>query len=469
MGASAGQCPGGEQIRRYSSVTLCRGVCLTHQRRHNHERDGTPSLSTEVRRCLRSSRRQDFPGDAFWWPGVFGPRSVPIRRQAALRQVSQRGGGGLSLNELRLPATIVPRVWRYRWYRKCPRHVYGSNERRQDPLDPWPNYLGLHQTKRAVEDCERPLLCNTQGSLRIEPGHMGAWRCTMTINNPLADNSPDHEDQSLVLRARSGDHQALEDLVQRHQTWIYNIAIRMLHHPQDAEDATQEILIKVLTRLSSFEGRSSFRTWLYRIVVNHVLNMRRGRVEVQHESIDFASYGAALDATPDLELADLKVPSAEADLLVTEEMLSCTSGMLLCLDRQQRLTFILGAIFEVSDTVGAEVLEITPDNFRQRLARARRDLRNFMNDKCGLVNQANPCRCAKKTRGFIQAGYVDPENLLFVRERIGEVRDAAPKVHEALSTLDEKCAEIFRGHPFYKAPDLAPMLRRLVARTYITN
>ena len=290
----------------------------------------------------------------------------------------------------------------------------------------------------------------------------------MTINNPLADNSPDREDQDLVLRARSGDHQALEDLVQRHQTWIYNIAVRMLHHPQDAEDATQEILIKVLTQLSSFEGRSSFRTWLYRIVVNHVLNMKRGQVEVQHASIDFASYGAALDNTPDLELADLKATSAETDLLVTEEMLSCTLGMLLCLDREQRLTFILGAVFEVSDTVGAEVLEITPDNFRQRLARAR-DLRNFMNDKCGLVNQANPCRCAKKTRAFIQAGYVDPENLLFVRERIGEVREAAPKVHGALSTLDEKCAEIFRGHPFYKAPDLAPMLRRLVARTQFTT
>jgi RNA polymerase sigma factor (sigma-70 family) len=83
----------------------------------------------------------------------------------------------------------------------------------------------------------------------------------MTISNPLADNFPDHEDQSLVLRARSGDRQALEDLVHRHQAWIYNIAVRMLHHPQDAEDATQEILIKVLTRLASFEGRSSFRTW----------------------------------------------------------------------------------------------------------------------------------------------------------------------------------------------------------------
>ncbi len=283
----------------------------------------------------------------------------------------------------------------------------------------------------------------------------------MSVNNPLADNSPtDHEDQSLVMRARSGDREALEDLVQRHQGWIYNIAVRMLFHPQDAEDATQEILVKVMTRLSSFEGRSSFRTWLYRIVVNHVLNMKRGRVE--HASTDFGSYGAALDGTPDLDLADPNGESADTKLLVREAMLSCTSGMLLCLDREQRLSYILGAIFEVSDTVAAEVLEISPENFRQRLARARRDLRNFMNDKCGLVNQANPCRCAKKTRGFIQAGHVDPENLLFVRERICEVREAAPKAYETIKTLDDKCADIYRRHPFYKPPDLGQMLRRLV-------
>ena len=283
----------------------------------------------------------------------------------------------------------------------------------------------------------------------------------MRITNPFIDNAPtDLEDRALVARARSGSREALEELVRRHQGWIYNIAVRMLYHPQDAEDATQEILIKAVIRLSSFEGRSSFRTWLYRIVVNHVLNMKRGRVE--HASTDFASYGAALDDTPALELADPKGTSADTDLLVTEAMLSCTSGMLLCLDREQRLTFILGAIFGVSDTVAAEVLEITPANFRQRLARARQDLRNFMNDKCGLVNQANPCRCAKKTRGFIQAGHVDPENLLFVRERICEVREAAPQVYETINTLDGTCAEIFRGHPFYKAPDLGQMLRRLV-------
>src|SRR6266850_7068074 len=173
---------------------------------------------------------------------------------------------------------------------------------------------------------------------------MQIWRGTMRTTNPLADNAPtDLEDRALVARARAGDREALEELVRHHQGWIYNIAVRMLFDPQEAEDATQEILLKALTRLSSFEGRSSFRTWLYRIVVNHVLNMKRGRAE--QEVTGFRAYGDALDNTPELELADPKGTSADTDLLVTEPMLSCTSGMLLCLDREQRLTFILGAIF----------------------------------------------------------------------------------------------------------------------------
>lgn len=283
----------------------------------------------------------------------------------------------------------------------------------------------------------------------------------MKVSNPLSgDLLTDHEDQALVARARAGDRRALEELAGRHQPWIYNIALRMLYHPQDAEDATQEILVKVLTRLSTFEGRSSLRTWLYRIAVNHVLNVKRGRVE--DPAIGFRKYGEELDQTPDLDLPDAKAPTPDANLLVTEAMLACTSGMLLCLDREQRLAYILGAIFGVSDTVAAEVLEIAPENFRQRLARARRDLRSFMNDKCGLVNPANPCRCAKKTRGFIQAGHVDPANLLFNRERIALVREAAPRAYETIKNLDDKCAAIYRGHPFYKPVDLAQMVWHLM-------
>jgi RNA polymerase sigma factor (sigma-70 family) len=279
--------------------------------------------------------------------------------------------------------------------------------------------------------------------------------------NPLADPAPtDAEDQRLVARARSGERDALEELVRRHQTWIYNIAVRMLYHPQDAEDATQEILIKALTGLSSFEGRSSFRTWLYRIAANHVLNTRRGRLEPP--AIGLNCYGHGLDETPDLDLPDPREVPADVRLLVDEARITCTSGMLLCLDREQRLVYIFGDIFKVTDVIGAELLDISPENFRQRLARARRDLHSFMNDKCGLVNSTNPCRCAKKTRGFVHAGYVDPTNLLFARDRVQQVREVAPTAYAALRTLDDRCADVFREHPFHSAPDLVPALRRLV-------
>src|SRR3989449_2793229 len=283
----------------------------------------------------------------------------------------------------------------------------------------------------------------------------------MTSISPLGDSpATDDVDRSLVVRASAGDSEALEELVRRHQAWIYNIAIRMLAHPQDAEDTTQEVLIKALTRLSSFEGRSSFRTWLYRIAVNHILNMKRGRLEP--ETLTFSCYAHGLDSTPDLDPPDEASVPVDVRLLVDEARISCTSGMLLCLDRAQRLVYILGEILEVGDAVGAELLEISRDNFRQRLARARRDLHSFMNDKCGLVDPANPCRCEKKTRGFIQAGYVDPNKLLFARARITHVRAVVPQTDRALTALDAQCARVYREHPFYEAPDIVPALRRLI-------
>ena len=100
--------------------------------------------------------------------------------------------------------------------------------------------------------------------------------------------------------------------------------------------------------------------------------MKRGREE-RKITTSSPAYGDALDNTPDieLELPDPPAASPDTNLLVTEVMLSCPSGMLLCLDREQRLTYILGAIFGVSDTVGADLLKITAENFRQRLTRAR--------------------------------------------------------------------------------------------------
>src|SRR2546428_4553735 len=285
--------------------------------------------------------------------------------------------------------------------------------------------------------------------------------CFMTEVNPLAATAPgDSDDQELVEQVQNGQREALEILITRHQHWIYNIVLRMVYHPQDAEDATQEILIKLITRLSTFEQRSSFRTWLYRIVVNHVLNMKRGRVE--EAGWTFAKYGAGLNSAPDEELPDPKSVPADLKMLVDEARIGCTSGMLLCLDREQRLIYVLGEIFGVTDSVGAELLQISRDNFRQKLSRARRDLHNFMQNQCGLINESNPCRCAKKTQAFIRAGYIDPAKLLFAKEHVTRVRDVAEKRHDDIASLDAAYAEIHRDHPFHQTPDFVGSLRRLM-------
>src|SRR6266403_1509260 len=180
-----------------------------------------------------------------------------------------------------------------------------------------------------------------------------------------ADCSP--ADAELVEQAKNGERAALEKLVLRHQAWIYNIAVRMVFRPQDAEEVTQEVLVKVISKLSTFKGESTFRTWLYRIAANHVLNMKRRWAETR--TTTFADYGAAINGTPDLDLPDQNSVPVEVPLLVEEAKNSCTLGMLLCLDRKQRRIFTLGAILGASDTVCAGVVATTTDNFRQCLAR----------------------------------------------------------------------------------------------------
>ncbi len=281
------------------------------------------------------------------------------------------------------------------------------------------------------------------------------------MHNPFTEFVDESTDTDLIEQARHGSREALEKLVLRHQAWIYNIAVRMVFHSQDAEEVTQEVLIKAITRLSTFQGESLFRTWLYRITANHVLNMKRRGGE--NEPQTFSSYADAINEIPDLDLPDPKSVPVDVPLLVEEAKIACTTGMLLCLDRKQRLIFTLGEIFGASDAVGSEILEMSPDNFRQSLSRARRDLYQFMHGQCGLVNANNPCRCPKKTKGFIEAGHVDPDNLQFVSLHLRRIAQTAEGVVRTIeNTVDEQYAAIFREHPFLEPEDQIGWLRQLL-------
>jgi RNA polymerase sigma factor (sigma-70 family) len=279
------------------------------------------------------------------------------------------------------------------------------------------------------------------------------------MHNPFRETTTvEISDEELVAKAQNGDWQSFEELIQRHQAWIFNIAVRMVGRREDAEDITQEVLLKVLTRLSMFEGKSLFRTWLYRIVANHVLNVQRRPGE-----LSFSEMGQQIDQLPDQSLPDPAEAVLPASILVEEAKLSCTMAMLLCLDRRQRLVYILGEVFQVKSEIGAELMDLSPTNFRQLLTRARHDLYNYMHNKCGLINAANPCRCARKTRAFIELGVVDPKCRQFTHEYLGQVSQIAPERTQAFHTLlEEQHAGIYREHPFLVPVDQSRKLRTLL-------
>ncbi|OAV45195.1 RNA polymerase sigma factor [Lewinella sp. 4G2] len=277
----------------------------------------------------------------------------------------------------------------------------------------------------------------------------------------LTDNS-DLLDEQLVEMATNGDLSALDQLIRRHQAFIYNVALRYALSPQDAQDLSQEALVKIVTRIGQFAGKSSFRTWAYRIVVNTFLDAEKTPLE--GEITSFEQYGEALDS---MLLQPLQLPAdtePDAGLIVEEAKLGCMLGMLLCLDRKQRLVFILGDLFGVPSAVGAEVFGVPADTYRKRLQRARRDLRNFMNAKCGLINKANPCRCRAKTTAFIAAGWVDPQQLKFTRPTLRTVAQRAKAAVGPVDTLlADDYVELYRQHPYYDGPDWAVRFRKLVA------
>ena len=254
----------------------------------------------------------------------------------------------------------------------------------------------------------------------------------------------------LVELAVIGEKKALENLVKCIQDRVYKLALRMLAHPEDAEDAAQEILIKVITHLSSFRKESTFMTWVYRISANHLLTTRKRRAELWE--INFEQCQKQIDKGF-AETWHPSVSEAEQKLIVEELRLNFLQALLQCLDRNLRMAYALGEIFEVKSNEGAYILDVTPEAFRQRLSRARKLIRKFIQKNCGLINLENPCHCKRLAPSAVKTGWVNPNKLLFVNHKRKHQTDDFDESY--LLELDElhQVAALFRSHPDYAVPE----------------
>lgn len=267
-------------------------------------------------------------------------------------------------------------------------------------------------------------------------------------------------DRKLVADALTGDKGALETLISRHQPWIYNLAFRMVMVREEAEDVAQEVLVKVITKLASYDSdKGAFRTWLYRIVSNYVINMKTRGYEAAITDIE--SYYSFVDQVPDQD----PDTSPETQLVIADLAVGCVMGTLLCLERKQRVVFILAIGFGVTDVVGGEILDMSREAFRKTLSRARARLHEYMNGNCSLLNPEAPCHCSKKAQGFIDSGAYSADRIFFhqadsprMKELVGE------KMERYGAEVYDEYARLFRDHPFYAAPDAVSWLRKLIER-----
>jgi RNA polymerase sigma factor (sigma-70 family) len=247
-----------------------------------------------------------------------------------------------------------------------------------------------------------------------------------------------------VQAATAGDRAVAERLLGAIQEDLYRISLRMLGHPQDAEDATQEILLIILTHLGSFRGESSFRTWCWRVASHHLLRARRGRME----RVTFQSMTELLESGQREE--PLALSEAETQLLAREVRLRCTEAMLLSLDRDLRIAFVLAEILNLTGEEAAEILEVDAATYRKRLSRARGRLLEFLQARCGIFDPKNSCRCEKQVASAMERGQLIREELLYARH---PRRSSEAAVERCTDEVDDllRAASVLR-HPDYAAP-----------------
>lgn len=248
-----------------------------------------------------------------------------------------------------------------------------------------------------------------------------------------------------VRSAQAGDRNALEAVLSGTQHQVHALARRILVNPDDASEATQEILILVLTKLSTFKGEAAFSTWVYRVAVRYLLNTRK--IRDRDLGLTFDMFAADLESGL---VAD--PPKAPDDALLLNELrISCTMAMLLCLKMESRLAYVLGDIFELDHGEASQILELTPATYRKRLSRARSEVEAFTSRHCGIVSTSAKCACPRRLPAAMEARRVQRghyPNSANAKEGYADIRAQVGAVIEDLKTF-----KLHRSVPHHECPE----------------
>lgn len=273
-----------------------------------------------------------------------------------------------------------------------------------------------------------------------------------------------HEDQ--VVAAREGNRAALDALVRSAQRPIYNLALRMLADPASAEDATQEILIRIITNLGSLRDPGAAGGWALRIACRHLVELRK---QSRTESMRLSFEGFAEDLEQGrAPLSDAGLSKVEEAIALEQVKIGCTMALLTCLSRNLRIAYILGEIFELTDGEAAKALDIAQSAFRQRLKRARAAVLDFTRAKCGIASRSASCHCSQRVVPALKAGRIGADGSI-IRNKKGQPLDLQ-RLQDGVQRLESgrAAAALMRSNPDFDI-DLMPRLMRSLVPEFGPN
>ena len=266
--------------------------------------------------------------------------------------------------------------------------------------------------------------------------------------------------QALVDKATAGGKEALETLVAGVQDIVFNLSLRMLGTFADAEDATQDILLKMITHLSSFRGDSSFTTWVFSIAANHLKNYKKHMFA--HYPLSFEYYGDDIENGKIQDVPDL-TQNVEKDILAEELKMSCTNVMLQCLDTESRCIFILGTMFKVDSRIAGDILEMTPQAYRKRLSRVREKMADFLNSYCGEYG-GGKCRCKDRVNYAIKNHRINPLQLDYTKA--AEISESTLlDVKNAMEDIDNLSQDFSFCKPYQSPECIKNLIQELLDST----
>ena len=268
---------------------------------------------------------------------------------------------------------------------------------------------------------------------------------------------------ALVHKATEGDKKALQTLVAYVQDSVFNLSLRMLGTFADAEDVAQDILLKMITHLSSFKGGSAFTTWVFSIAVNHLKNYKKHMFA--RYPLSFEYYGDDIENGKIQDVPDL-TQNVEKDILAEELKMSCTNVMLQCLDAESRCIFILGTMFKIDSRIAGDILGMTPEAYRQRLSRVRKKMAEFLGQYCGEYGNGR-CKCRDRVNYAIQSHRLNPLGLDYVAAAEIPV-ETMLDVKNAMEDIDDLSQDFSFCKPYQSSERTKHLIKEFLDSTQLS-